>query len=118
MEIEEIENAYIFWKKAVIKADTALLDEVCTDGFSWTNNMGITRSKSEILSRTRSGNLQYLSWTDENMDINFQEENAILKSTQILKLKVFDQYINRKQHITVQFIKQNDSWRLATVGEF
>ncbi len=117
MKSEKIKQTYMLWKDAVIKGDVDCLNRVYADNFSWTNNMGITNCKTKILKKASSYNIQYLSWQDENIHITFDGEHAILKSTQILKLKVFQQSINAKLNVTVQFTKRNNNWLLESIQE-
>jgi hypothetical protein len=46
---EEIKRVYEQWKNALIKIDVTTLEKLYMDNFSWTNHMGITCSKPEIL---------------------------------------------------------------------
>ena len=117
MKSDRIKQTYMLWKDAVIKGDVHCLNRMYADNFLWTNNMRITNCKTEILKKASSFNIQYLSWEDENIDIRLDGESAILKSTQILKLRVFHQSINTKLNITVQFTNRNDNWLLETIHE-
>jgi ketosteroid isomerase-like protein len=118
MKTNSVREVYTLWKDAVIKGDLLTLNEVYADNFLWTNNMGITDCKTKILSKASSQNIQYLSWDDENIDIQFQGENAILKSKQILRLRVFGHFINTEVNVIVQFINKDNTWLLETIDEF
>src|SRR5690349_10012601 len=88
---KEVKQAYEYWKEAVIKADLASLNKMYTENFSWTNEWGITDNKKENLRKIASGNLQYLSWVNENITIKIVGDNAVLQTREILKLLVYNQ---------------------------
>ena len=113
METEEIKQAYAYWKDAVIKRDLESLDNIYTEEFLWTNSMGITKNKTETLDRINSGDVQYLSWMNENITVHIKAELAILKTREILKLLVYDQRINTVRDVTLIFVNQNGQWQLA-----
>lgn len=117
METDKISQVYALWKDAIIKGDLECLKQVYSDTFLWTNNMGITNSKATVLKKTSSSNIEYVSWEDQNIDIYFRKEIAILKSTQKLGLIVFGQSINAKLDITIHFIRKGNSWLLETINE-
>jgi ketosteroid isomerase-like protein len=117
METDRIKETYTLWKDAVIKGDVHFLNQLYADNFLWKNNMEITEGKTKILSKASSQNIEYLSWKDENIEIQFQGKNAILKSKKILRLRVFGHFINTKLNITVQFINKDNTWFLETIHE-
>ena len=113
VETEEIKQAYIYWKNAVIKRDLESLDNIYTAEFLWTNSMGITKNKTENLDRINSGDIQYLSWMNENITVDIKAELAILKTREILKLLVYDQRINTVRDVTLIFVNQKGHWQLC-----
>ena len=110
---KEVKQAYEYWKEAVIKADLASLNKMYTENFSWTNEWGITDNKKENLRKIASGNLQYLSWVNENITIKIDGDTAILKTKDILRLLVYNQRVNATQTVTAVFINQNGKWLMA-----
>src|SRR5690242_11830177 len=94
---EEIKEAYLHWKNAMINGDLPVLEKIYSDNFLWTNNMGITNNKTQNLNKISSGNLRYLSWTNENMTIEIVDDIAILKTREILKLIVYSQRVTAVQ---------------------
>src|SRR5215831_6035799 len=94
---EKIKHTYEYWKNAVIKRDLASLDKIYTENFSWTNESGITNNKRENLNRIASDDLQYLSWTNEDITIKIIGDTAVLKTRETLKLIVYHQRVNTVQ---------------------
>ena len=113
MKTEEIEEAYAYWKNAVIKGDLVSLNNIYTEEFLWTNSMGITKNKTENLNRISSGDIQYLSWVNEDITVHEEAEFTILKTREILKMLVYDQRINTVRDVTLIFVNQNGHWQLA-----
>jgi hypothetical protein len=111
--IYNIEQAYEYWKHALINRDLDLLDEICHDRFLWTNSMGITHNKEENLYKVASGNLQYLSWVNEDVSINVVGNVAVLRTREILKMVVYHQKVTAVQDVVILFVKQNEKWLLA-----
>jgi hypothetical protein len=112
-ETEEIRLVYDDWKNALINADLALLATISADNFEWINDIGITNNKRQSLDKIASGNLRYLSWVNEDLTIKIIGDIGILKTTEILKLIVYNQRVNIVQDVTAIFIKQDGKWLLA-----
>jgi hypothetical protein len=113
IETEEIKQAYTHWKTAVMNADIACLDKICTENFSWTNKMGVTHTKTENLMKIGSRNLQYISWVNEDIAITMMEDIAMVKTRENLKMRVFNQRVDAVHEITIFFVNKNGSWLLA-----
>ena len=117
MRTEAIKQAYAHWKKAVINRDLSSLDKICTDNFSWTNAMGVTLNKTENLRKIGSGDLQYISWVNEDMQVKMAEDLAIIKTRETLHVLAFNHKIKTVQNVTAVFINQNGNWLLASGQE-
>lgn len=113
MKTEEIKRAYAYWKNAIIKGDLVSLNNIYTENFLWTNSMGIRKNKTENLNKISSGDLQYLSWMNEDMTVNIAGDIAILRTREILKMIVYDQRINTVRNVILIFINQSGEWKLA-----
>jgi len=113
LKTKEVKQAYEYWKEAVIKADLASLNKMYTENFSWTNEWGITNNKKENLRKIASGNLQYLSWVNENITIKIVGDTAVLQTREILRLLVYNYRVNAIQNVTTVFVHQNGRWLIA-----
>lgn len=112
MNIEKIKETYAYWKEAIINCDLASLNRICTDNFSWINNMGITYNKTDNLKRIASRNLQYISWTNEELKIELNDNMAVLRTKETLKMLVFNLRVQTVQEFTAIFINYNGNWML------
>ena len=113
MKEDEIKEAFAIYKKAVISGDLETLEQVHSDNFVWNTHFNLQINKSENIKRISSGNLSYLSWTNEDMQVLITGETAVLKSRQILKIIVYGLSINTEQDITAFFVKRNRRWLLS-----
>lgn len=114
---EEIKRVYEQWKNALIKTDVTTLEKLYTDNFLWTNHMGITCNKPENLFKTKCGNIQYISWVDEDMEINIMTESATVKAREVLEMLVYEQRVNIVRNIIARFQLQDDKWLLSKIEE-
>ncbi len=113
MKEDEIKEAFAIYKKAVIHGDLETLEHIHSDNFVWNTHFNIQINKSENIKRISSGNLSYLSWTNENMRVLITGETAVLKSRQILKIIVYGLPVKTEQDITAFFVKRNGRWLLS-----
>ncbi|NJO25195.1 MAG: nuclear transport factor 2 family protein, partial [Bacteroidia bacterium] len=102
-------------ENALIKNDITTLEKLYTDTFSWTNHMGNTCNKLENLLKTKCGNVQYISWVDEEMKINVINDNAVVKAKEVLKMVVYEQRVSIVRNIIATFQLQGDKWLLSKI---
>jgi hypothetical protein len=114
---EEIKRVYEQWKNALIKTDVTTLEKLYTDNFSWTNHMGINCNKRENLFKTKCGNVQYISWVDEDLEINITTESATVKAREVLEMLVYEQRVSIVRNIVARFLLQDDKWLLSKIEE-
>jgi len=114
---KEIKRVCEQWKNALIKIDVTTLEKLYTDNFSWTNHMGITCNKPEILFKMKCDNVQYISWIDEDMEINVINDNAVVNAKKVLKIIVYEQKVNIVRYIIDRFQLQDDKWLLSKIEE-
>ncbi|MBD0289288.1 MAG: nuclear transport factor 2 family protein, partial [Flavisolibacter sp.] len=113
MKEDEIKDAFAIYKKAVISGDLETLEHLHSENFVWNTHFDLQINKSENIQRISSGNLSYLSWTNEDIRVLSTGETAVLKSRQILKIIVYGLSINTEQDITAFFVKHNGRWLLS-----
>jgi hypothetical protein len=114
---EDIKQVYEQWKNALIKTDVTTLEKLYTTNFLWTNPMGITCSKPENLFKIKCGNIQYISWVDEDMEIEIMTESATVKAREVLEMLVYEQKVSIVRNIIAGFQRQDDKWFLARIDE-
>jgi len=113
MKTRKINQVYDCWKNALINSDLDSLDEICDDNFLWTNYNGITNNKKEIINKIALGHIEYLSWMNEQTNINIVRDVAVLRTKEILRIKVYCQKVDVVQQVVILLIKQGGKWRLA-----
>ncbi len=113
MKEDEIKEAFANYKEAVIHGDIKSLERIHSEDFVWNTNFNIAINKSDNIKRISSGNLRYLSWTNEDMQVFITGETATLKSRQILKIIVYGLPVNTEQDITAFFVKRKGEWLLS-----
>ena len=114
---KEIEELYSNWKKALMTNDLRFLENLYTDDFTSTSSGGIIKDKSEILTRLRFKDVQYLFWEDKNLLIEISGKNAIVKSLQTLHLQVYNLPIKIDRDIMLTFVKPDREWLLGNINE-
>jgi hypothetical protein len=90
---------------------------IYTDNFLWTNHIGTTCNKPENLFKTICGNVQYISWVDEDMEINIMTESETVKAREVLEMLVYEQRVSIVRNIIARFQLQDDKWSLSKIEE-
>jgi ketosteroid isomerase-like protein len=117
LKVNEIRHTYEYWKNAMLNADLVCLDEIYDDSFLWTNSMGFRNDKNDKLKQIASGDLQYLSWENEDLAIHVVGNVATLKAREILEMKIYRQRVHAVQDVIALFIKRKGRWVLAAGQE-
>ena len=113
----EIGEVYSNWKKAVMTNDIQFLRNFYPDDFSSVNGCGITKNKSEVLTRLAFKDIVYLCWTDNEVIFDVWEENAILKSRQSLDVELYGLPLKINREIILTFEQWNSKWILKNIKE-
>lgn len=114
---KEIEEVYSNWKKAVMTNDVRFLENLYTDDFTSTSSSGIIKNKSEVLTRLRFKDVQYLFWEDKNVLIDIKGKSAIVESRQTLNIQVYNLPIKMNRDIRLTFVKLLGGWLLENTHE-
>jgi|SRR6478672_3587911 len=113
MKTKKISQIYDCWKNAMIKSDLDSLDEICDDNFLWTNYCGITNNKKDLINKIALGQIEYLSWMNEETNIKVVRDVAVLRTRELLKIKVYRQNVDVVQQVVILLIRQGGKWKLA-----
>lgn len=114
---KEIEEVYSNWKRAVMVNDTIFLENLYTDDFTSTSPLGIIKNKSEVLTRLRFKDIQYLFWEDKSVLIDIKEKSAIVKSRQTLNVHIYNLPVKIDRDIMLTFVKPYNEWLLGNINE-
>ncbi|CAA9534911.1 MAG: hypothetical protein AVDCRST_MAG96-3828 [uncultured Segetibacter sp.] len=71
------------------------LQDLYSDFISFSPS-GITKNKSEVLTRLATKDVRYLCWTDKDVLVEIKEENAILKSRQTSDVELYGLSLKNK----------------------
>ena len=113
----EIEEVYSNWKRAVMTNDTQFLENLYTDDFTLTSPSGIIKNKSEVLTRLRFKDVQYLFWEDKNVLIDIKGKNAVVESRQTLNIQVYNLPIKMDRNVRLTFVRPLGEWLLENAHE-
>ena len=116
-ENKEIEEIYSNWKKAVMTNDFQFLENLYSDDFTSTSPAGIIKNKSEVLTRLRFKDVQYLFWEDKNILIDIKGDDVILKSSHTLNIELYRLPIKIDREIMLTFKKLSGIWILRNITE-
>lgn len=97
--------------------DVQFLDNLYSSDFVSLNPSGISKSKSEELTRLRFKDLQYLFWEDKNLSIHVAGEDVVLKSQQTLNIRVYNLPMKVDREITLTFRKDCSRWYVKNIKE-
>lgn len=113
----EIAEVYCNWKKAVMTNDLKYLQNLYPDDFCSITSAGLSKNKSEVLTRLAFKDVKYLCWADKDIIIEFKEENAIVKSSQSLSVELFGLPMKIDREIELLFERDEDKWILRNILE-
>lgn len=114
---KEIEEVYSDWKKALMSNNLEYLKQVYSDDFVLTSSTGVTKNKSEVLTRLGFKDIKYLLWKDKDLLIDIKGDNAILKSSQTLHIELYNLPVKIDRRIMLTFENRNDIWILKNIEE-
>lgn len=114
---KEIEKVYSNWKKALIGNDVKFLDSLYSNDFTSISPAGISKNKSEALTRLGFKDIKYLMWSETNVAINIEGENAIVKSLQTLDIELYGLLLQINREIILTFETHNGKWLLKNLKE-
>jgi len=113
LKTREIIRTYETWKNAMVQGDCTSIDNICDEHFLWTSFRKVTSNKKETLNKITSGNLHYVSWTNECININVVGNVATIRTKEILDMVVYGQRVNVTQDVIILLVKQDKKWKLA-----
>lgn len=101
------------WSDAIIKGDTATLDNLLADNLVYAHATGIVDTKASYLAKIKERRQVYKSFEQRNPRVNVYKDAAVtfshVRVTGTNQAGVFDDKV-----MLIHFwVKQNNSWRLA-----
>ncbi len=103
------------WAAAELRGDTAFLEDRLSDDFSGIGPLGFMLTKQEWIARHQSGDLQYQSFSLDEVKVRVYSDAAILTGRQVQEAAYRDNPIAGQFRVTLVFIQQQGPWRLASL---
>jgi ketosteroid isomerase-like protein len=101
------------WSDAIIKGDTATLDNLLADNLVYAHATGIVDTKTSYLAKIKERRQVYKSFEQHKPIVNIYKDSAVtfsyVRVTGTNQAGIFDDKV-----MLIHFwVKQNNSWRLA-----
>ena len=109
-EKEEVRNAYIEMRNAMIKKDMKKLDEIVKDDKKFVHMDGKTQTKEEFFEEIRNGALNYFNSVLKDEVITVTGNKANIKGKTTLKAKVYGMEGEWILPTDANFEKINGKW--------
>jgi ketosteroid isomerase-like protein len=101
--------------RALVQADVETADRLHADDFQLINPLGGSASKAEYLGAIASGEIDYLSWEPETIEVKLYGDVAVIRYQAALQIKVRalpDAPSGRFWHTDV-YEKRNGRWQVV-----
>ena len=99
---------------ALVKVDTARVDELWTPDFMYIHSSGAQQTKTQFLEDIRTGRRKYYSITPGDMQARFYGSTAIVIGLTDMKLSAGGRDLDLKLRFTAVCIEQGGKWRMAS----
>lgn len=103
------------WATAELRGNTTFLERTLSDDFTGIGPLGFMLTKQEWLARHQSGDLQYESFTLDEVKVRVHEDAAILTGRQVQNGAYRGNSIQAQFRTTLVFVQQQGQWQLANL---
>lgn len=97
------------WTEALIKADTAALDQLYTDDIVYTHTNGTVNTKAQFLDSLKAGKAKYFAVERGDVKVQAYGDTAIVTFRAVIKVNA----VTLPSRILHVFVRQNGQWRMA-----
>lgn len=97
--------------------DFGFIEDLYSDDFISFKPGGITKNKSEVLTRLAFKDVKYLLWEDKDVVIEVKGQDAILKLRQTLNIELYGLPFKIDREIILTFEKISSKWILKNIKE-
>ncbi|GHV06754.1 hypothetical protein FACS1894217_06070 [Clostridia bacterium] len=107
------QNIYNQYRHSVMQGLSQAILEFCDPEFVWTNYLGQSFTRDELLEMLSKGLINYAKWTSENQSVRVFDENcAVLTATDyIIKMRENDPHPVQTRN-TIIFHKGAGGWKI------
>jgi ketosteroid isomerase-like protein len=99
--------------EALVRGDTASLEEIMADDAIYTHATGVVETKAEYLAKMKSGEVRYESFAPEQLQVRIYGTAAVLTGIAGVKAHVGGEVRNLRLLFTDVYVKQGDRWRMV-----
>lgn len=111
---DEILGVYRSQNRAMIAADTTLLDSILDDDFVAIHINGYKQPKSEWLEQVRSRQMEYHHIEEQAARVTVSEDEAILETTAIVDATIYGSHASWPLQSTTAFKRIAGRWRATS----
>jgi ketosteroid isomerase-like protein len=99
--------------EALVRGDTASLEEIMADDATYTHATGVVEAKAEYLAKMKSGEVRYEAFAPEELRVRVYGTAAVLNGIARVKAHVGGEVRNLRLLFTDVYVKQGDRWRMV-----
>lgn len=100
--------------RSLVNADVKLASQFHADDFQLINPLGETYSKEQYLGGVASGEVDYLVWEPEAIEVRFYGEGAVIRYQSQLEIKVGGERVPLRRHWhTDSYEKRDGRWQVV-----
>jgi ketosteroid isomerase-like protein len=99
------------WDTATLKGDAATLGSILADGFVSTDSDGTVRTKAEIVSELRAGNIRYASAKTDDVKVALYGDAAVVTGRWEGRYTFRGAAKHLRERYTNFYVRLNGRWR-------
>ena len=96
---------------AYLKGDTAVLDRIWADEYTFTPPNGMVINKADYLAMLKSGVVKYESFDPENIEVHVYGDTAVVTGLVTVKGRVPGHTINGQDRFLTVYVKRQERWQ-------
>ena len=100
--------------RALVEANMEVARQLHADDFQLINPLGQSLSKEQYLGGIASGDLDYLVWEPESIEVRLYDQAAVIRYQSQLEIVVQEQKVPRQRYWhTDSYEKRNGRWQVV-----
>lgn len=101
------------WATALMKVDTAALNQIYSDDLVYTHSSGQTDDKAKYVANIKNGVAKYEEVKFETQSVKVYGNTAIAYSTAKLRVLTNNQTLNNHLKLIHVYVKQGKDWKMV-----
>ncbi|MGO9271903.1 MAG: nuclear transport factor 2 family protein [Terriglobia bacterium] len=99
--------------QALVEADVPALENLLSDDLVYTHASGLRQNKAEFLASIRSGEIQYHSFTPQDVKVRLYGSTAVVTGHASVMARTKGQEVSSELLYLEAFVKQDGRWQLV-----